>query len=793
MQIPGYRVIRKINQGGMSTVYLAIQISVGRVVALKVMSPALTGDPAFSERFQREATIVGQLSHPHIVAIYDIGKHDNFNYIAMDYLPGGTVHERMMKGLSTSDAVRTTRDIAAALDYAHEKGYIHRDIKPENILFRADHSAVLTDFGVAKGIIGVSRMTNVGQVVGTPHYMSPEQTRGKTLDSRSDLYSLGVVFYEMLTGAVPFQGDEAVAIAIKHISAQVPRLPRQYEQYQKIVDKMLAKDPDQRYQRGRDIIEALNDIESHQKAYGSPTASPTELSTPALLKALLKATTHAIHWRLRRVAQLRWNPQDGFYRLAPASPTLIADNDRQTLIATREQNATELHLLLNSRQRSRLWLLLGAASAILIGGAGLLWLLSGSPTDQILAVPPAVTTTSRAVAEPTAQEATLQESAPQDASPQEAEAGSALSAHPLITAPVSQESAPEVNHLTNFDERATLIPYPPLKSPQPPAAEEVAPPLYSLTVTTTPEDALVRILNIVPRYADGIELAPGRYHIEVSHPEYVTHTTWVTLEDMPLLLGVSLQKAITLPRNFASDLPNGQSGPPMVTIDPGSFTMGSADHPATPAHKVTLKHSFAISRYEITFDEYDLFATVTERALPGDNRWGRGNRPVINVSWEDARAYTQWLSTATGKTYRLPSESEWEYVARAGREKGDWWGEELADAAGKANCRRGCNSRFSGLFGSKTAPVGSYPANALGVSDMAGNVAEWVQDCFREKYQGKPRDGKALNPSQCASRVIRGGSAKDNLHETTDYRREHQPPGIYNEHLGFRVVMELDE
>lgn len=784
MQIPGYRVIRKINQGGMSTVYLAIQISVGRVVALKVMSPALNGDPAFSERFQREATIVGQLSHPHIVAIYDIGKHDNLNYIAMDYLPGGTVHERMLKGLSLAEAVRTTRDIAAALDYAHEKGYIHRDIKPENILFRADHSAVLTDFGVAKGIIGVSRMTNVGQVVGTPHYMSPEQTRGRALDSRSDLYSLGVVFYEMLTGTVPFQGDEAVAIAIKHISAQVPRLPRQYEPYQKIIDKMLAKDPEQRYQRGRDIIEALDEVENQQKALGHPTSNPTELSTPALLKALFKATTHALRWRLRRLAQLRWSPQNGFYRSIPTTVTQIIDHERQTLIATREQSATELHLLLNSRERSRLWLLAGSVLTVVVGLAGLFWLWSGSPTDHTVAVSPVVAAPSTEAEESTPAD---QASAPADeASAPAAGAGS------LVLAPEQPNASYVANDLADFDERATLIPYPPLPSLTPAAQEEVAPSLYSLTVTTTPEDALVRILNIVPRYTDGIELKPGRYHIEVSHPDYVTHTTWVTIEDMPLLLGVSLQKAITLPRNFASDLANGQSGPPMVTIDRGSFTMG-ADDPAIPAHKVTIKNSFAISRYEITFDDYDLFATATDRALPGDNRWGRGNRPVINVSWEDAQAYTRWLSKETGKTYRLPSESEWEYVARAGRDKGDWWGDELTDAAGKANCRRGCSSRFSGLFGSKTAPVGSYPANSLGVYDMAGNVAEWVQDCFREKYQGKPRNGTALNPRQCDARVIRGGSAKDNLHETTDYRREHQAPAMFNEYLGFRVVMELDE
>ena len=258
LQIPGYRIIRKINQGGMSTVYLAIQMSVGRIVALKVMNPSLTSDPAFSERFQREATIVGQLSHPNIVAIYDIGRSEDLNYIAMDYLPGGSVHDKMINGLTGEEALKVTKEIANALDHAHEKGYIHRDIKPENILFRADNSAVLSDFGVAKGIVGVSRATHVGTVVGTPHYMSPEQARGQPVDSRSDLYSLGVVFFEMLTGALPYQGEDAVTIALKHISAPIPKLPVQYQIYQKLLDKFLAKDPSQRFQSGHEVSVAID-------------------------------------------------------------------------------------------------------------------------------------------------------------------------------------------------------------------------------------------------------------------------------------------------------------------------------------------------------------------------------------------------------------------------------------------------------------------------------------------------------------------------------------------------------
>src|SRR5690606_28542097 len=159
-------------------------------------------------------------------------------------------------------------------------------------------------------------------------------------------------------------------------------------------------------------------------------------------------------------------------------------------------------------------------------------------------------------------------------------------------------------------------------------------------------------------------------------------------------------------------------------------------------------------------------------------------------SWEDAHAYARWLSKKTGNTYRLPSESEWEYAARAGTDSAYWWGDE--DAAGKANCRRGCDSRYAGLFGSKTAPVGSYTANGFDVYDTAGNVAEWVQDCYVENYERKPKNGRSLVEEICPTRVVRGGSARNNLDLIASYARDHHAPNVYDEHLGFRLVMELD-
>jgi serine/threonine-protein kinase PpkA len=211
-----------------------------------------------------------------------------------------------------------------------------------------------------------------------------------------------------------------------------------------------------------------------------------------------------------------------------------------------------------------------------------------------------------------------------------------------------------------------------------------------------------------------------------------------------------------------------------------------------PTHKVTLNKAFAISKYEITFAEYDFFAQSTGKPLPGDNGWGREDRPVIHVSWEDANTYAQWLSKTTGKKFRLPTEAEWEYVARAGSATRYWWGDNEQDAKGKANCRRGCSSSFSGLFGSKTAPVGSYLPNPFGVYDTAGNVSEWVQDCYEENYTGANTNGSAHEHKQCQGRVVRGGSTKDNIQRLSASARDNIPSGYLNETLGFRLVMELN-
>lgn len=272
MQIPGYRLKSQIGRGGMANVYLAVQESFDRPVAIKIMNPALAADPTFGKRFIREAKLMAQLSHPHIVPVFDIGAHGNLHYMAMEHIAGGTLKQRLKDGIEEADVERIILEVAAALDHAGEQDIIHRDVKPDNIMFRADGSAVLMDFGIARPIQGDDAMTQMGTIVGTPKYMSPEQHRGKGVDARADLYSLGVVLFEMLAGRAPYTGDDAMSIGIKHISDPIPLLPGEKRRWQPLVKKLMAKDPEQRFQRGNEVIAALKALSAAAAAVAAGTA-----------------------------------------------------------------------------------------------------------------------------------------------------------------------------------------------------------------------------------------------------------------------------------------------------------------------------------------------------------------------------------------------------------------------------------------------------------------------------------------------------------------------------------------
>ena len=262
MYIPGYQIERELGQGGMAIVYLAMQESLHRHVALKVIKPVLTTDAEFAARFLREGRIIAQLSDPHIVTVYDIASHEGTYYLSMEYLGGGTLQQRIREGLSPSETLIIARAIVGALHYAHGRGIIHRDIKPQNIMFRENGTSVLTDFGIAKTLGSSTVMTRTGLSIGTPRYMSPEQIRGQGVDARADLYSFGVLFYEMLTGNVPYAAEDSFALAMMHVTAPIPELPPRLSTYQPLLNKLLDKDPERRFQSGQEFIAALDALET---------------------------------------------------------------------------------------------------------------------------------------------------------------------------------------------------------------------------------------------------------------------------------------------------------------------------------------------------------------------------------------------------------------------------------------------------------------------------------------------------------------------------------------------------
>ncbi len=316
-----YVIRRKLGSGGMADVYLAEDQELGRRVALKLLDERHASDEQFVERFRREAQSAAGLNHPNIVSIFDRGRAEGTYYIAMEYLDGRTLKELLIRNGPTPVpiAIDYARQILGALSFAHRNGIIHRDIKPHNIIVGPDGRLKVTDFGIARS--GASQMTEAGSIVGTAQYLSPEQARGAPVDPRSDLYSLGIVLYEMLTGQVPFTGDTPVEIAMKHLS-QVPEPPSKLRpdvvphDLDAVVMRALAKDPDQRYASAEEM-----DADLARVARGVAVSRETEDAMTQVLSGVGIAAAQTMVARPRSLAA---PPAPPVYR----SPSSYYDYDQ---------------------------------------------------------------------------------------------------------------------------------------------------------------------------------------------------------------------------------------------------------------------------------------------------------------------------------------------------------------------------------------------------------------------------------------------------------------------------------
>lgn len=718
----------------MSTVYLAEQSSLQRTVALKVMSPSLTHDPSFGSRFYREAKIVGKLSHPNIVSIYDVGSHKHYNYIAMDYLPGAPLEDRLKQdGVTPEQALRVMREMASALDYAHQRGFIHRDIKPDNILFREDGSAVLCDFGIAKAIKGNIKMTNSGAVLGTPHYMSPEQAQGKDVDGRSDLYSLGVVGFEMLCGQPPFNGDDPIAVAVKHMSAPPPKLPAKHRLFQPLINKLLAKNPAARFQSGSELLTAIGELE--QDMGRSNRALFTQGNTTSLHISAVASTFFR-----SLLAKISLSSQRMLMDEQQLKSTTVQLSDEQLekidafVLENKESGSLGLsHKPVLARARRR-WLYWPSALAFSVL-ATFIYLSEYQPQ-------------------------TLQQGYHQLMLLEQQ-----LRAQP--TTAVAATNAPTLNPSTK-PVSAPAVKAPPEKTQ---VIEPPPPPRFALTIDTVPAAAKVRILNIKPAYHSAIKLQAGNYHIAVDAPDHRGEKLWLSLDDRDVTKTIRLipnRRLLAAGTVIQDKLRDGSSGPDMVIIPIGNVIPSEGGEP------LVIKKVLALSSHEVSFADFDKFIVATERTLPDDNGWGRGKRPVINIDRATAIAYSRWLSEQTGEHYRLPTAQEWEYGARGGSPGRFWWPGKSASQ--QANCRKGCDSPWSKLFGSSTGPSAEYSANNYGLFDTAGNVAEWLSDCAA---------------SDCSSEWVAGGSHRDSAYRIRSAARREVPAGHSDNDIGLRVILEL--
>ena len=274
MDVPGFEIKKAIGKGGMGTAYLAIQKSLGRQVVLKTMNTSHADQTDFLQRFFNEGRIVAALRHPHIITIFDIDATDDVVYMAMEYVDGGDLKDKIQLGCTEDEALNVVENIASALHFAHVEGVIHRDIKPANILYRGDGTPLLTDFGIAKLTTVDSELTSTGTILGSPFYMSPEQAEGHPVDGRTDIYSLGIIFYEMLTGERPYPGESAIKIIVQHIQSPIPTLPEEFGEYQALLNLMLAKNREDRFPDASAVAEYIREIrEKKEKQLGQISTS----------------------------------------------------------------------------------------------------------------------------------------------------------------------------------------------------------------------------------------------------------------------------------------------------------------------------------------------------------------------------------------------------------------------------------------------------------------------------------------------------------------------------------------
>lgn len=671
-QIPGYRIIRRLGSGGMATVWLAMQESLSRPVAVKVLAGERAPDEELVHRFENEARVIAQLVHPHIVGIFDVGRTSNGQiYYTMPYLPRGDLASRNLRD-DPEGVLAIMRALAEALACAHDHGIVHRDVKPENVLFDSLDRPLLTDFGIALGGTRHPRMTREGATVGSSGYMSPEQARGQPLDGRSDLYSLGVVCYELLTGELPFTGPDALAVALAHVEKPVPRLPMTRRLWQPLIDKALAKQPDLRFQSAEEMIAAIDVIARRLRA---PARNGIVRRWTPLLQRLL-----AIPRRTRAIALcaallaslallLALMPAPERTAPAPGATSAFVDATPPVAVAdaTPPETAADDALAAAREQRLR-----RAAELVAM---------------DHLASPPGVNAAEEYLAVLAAE-------------PVQADAVRGIE---QVLGLLAQRATTAIDQGDDTGAQAAILEWHALAR----SARFAPGPLFDAFVSTQ-RDALEAERATHPPRARKRVLAGMESTLARIAPASTPNTAAAAPPKKPAPEPApAATRAGDGPVVVAASVPGGHA----FEVSVNEITRGAwrsfAQATGRPASRCRSGNA--------------LLAIVRVRKPdwrdPGFEQ--DDAHPVVCVSWDDANAYARWLSERTGATWRLPNAAEWNAVARAAG-PGTRCG--TANIAGRSDCA----DRYE-----YTAPVGRHAASAPGVRDISGNASEWIDVCAR--------------------------------------------------------------
>lgn len=750
-----FQLVKKQRDHFMGSLWLAEDISTAArtEVSLLVLRPELVRHAGVADRMRRLATrLRSALRHPHIASCYGYFSWRGLEFLSLEHLDGQTLSDlfqrRQARKLSDRQKQGLLIQLAKALDSGQLKlGKPHALLAPDLIFLNAGGGVKLTGFGWRPILDPL--LSLLPQLPDYPCYQPPEGFQPQPQTARSDVYSLALIAWELYSGKRAFQPGEG----------ESARYRKEFKPPAGLNKTQWAS-----------LSQAL-----------SPEAEPRQPSCMALVRELFATETSPEQSAIpdmRNDSVAEPSVQSAAESVAAEPlPTTDADKPAATEPATPEPRTTE-------------------------------------PAPQVEPVAQdAAQTADQADTDNRKPEAEPQpepEPEPEPSIEQEPEPepkGGAAKTDAQATAQEdgpapSSAAVPRITHaLRSSLQRLTHLPEPVRRWSRRSlifilgfgAGFWLALLFYQGQLDAISAQALTQMKNNRELRAafESMEFENRHLQQQLEQVKSVSPTpsgsAGETIESASALREAGRPvENLTL---FRDELADGGHGPQMVVIPAGRFRMGdlhgNGDDNERPVHEVIIAQAFALARHEVTFDQYDRFAEQTGRPLPDDSGWGRGNRPVINVSWEDANAYTRWLAEQSGQPYRLPTEAEWEYSARAGTESIYWWGD--TPRPGYAVCD-GCDSRWGA---EQTAPVGSMKANPWGLHDMSGNVDEWVLDCYEPDYRNAPADGSAASTRDCTHRVMRGGSWFDIPRVIRPASRYRHPATSSRNSWGFRVALDL--